>query len=284
MNRFFRSTCTVALAAASLGTIACDDVTSADDSGNVTVAFSAATSTDASASSSLAAAPSFSAAPGEIVLTGDNGILTITDVAFIVGEFKLDRGDDACDSLAGIGNGDDDDDDCEEFETGTFFVQLPLTGGTTPVTTQSIPSGTYVEMKFEVEDADLSEAEDDDDGADILALLAEIEAAGYTDWPADASLVVAGRFTPTDGPASDFVAYFEAEIKIEMAFDPPLVIDGEPGTLDIQIDPAAWFSNLDGSVTDLSEFDFVASGGQVVEFEAKMEHGFTKIELEGFDD
>jgi hypothetical protein len=34
---------------------------------------------------------------------------------------------------------------------------------------------------------------------------------------------------------------------------------------------------------DLSQFDFVTTG-EILEFEAKMEHGFSKIELEGFDD
>lgn len=43
--------------------------------------------------------------------------------------------------------------------------------------------------------------------------------------------------------------------------------------------PALWFVESDGSVTDLTQFDFAASG-DVVEFEAKFKDGFTKIEID----
>lgn len=98
-------------------------------------------------------------------------------------------------------------------------------------------------MKFEAEDVELHEAEDDEEREEIAALIQEIE----------------------------------------MEFDPHLVIDGETGTLDIEIDPAAWYTNFDGTVVDLSAFDY-ATTGQVVELEAKFSDGFTKIELEAFND
>lgn len=276
---------TAAIAAAAVTLAGCDDVTSTRDAGSVTLGFSTSTS---AASLSADVSASLIAADGhELVLTGDNGTLAISDVRFIVNEFKLERDDAPCEDI--------DDDDlseeeeeaaeaaCEEFETGLAFVDLPLDGGTVPVVTQRIPAGTYLEMKFEAEDVDLDEADDEDEGADIAALIQEIEAAGFTDWPEDASLVVVGSFTPTGGEAQPFTAYFEAEIKVEMEFDPALVIDGETGTLDIEIDPAAWYTNLDGTVMDLSAFEY-ATSGQVVEFEAKFDDGFTKIEMEGFDD
>ncbi|HSH46050.1 MAG TPA: hypothetical protein VK966_09350 [Longimicrobiales bacterium] len=148
--------------------------------------------------------------------------------------------------------------------------------------TQVVPAGTYVSLKLETDDADLDEAEDEDEGAEIVALIDAIEAAGYADWPADASLVVAGSFAPTGGEARPFTAFFEGEIKVEMDLDPALVVDGESGTIDIEIDPAAWYT--DGTaVVDLSAFDYAATG-EVVEFEAKVENGFHKVELEGFDD
>jgi hypothetical protein len=118
---------------------------------------------------------------------------------------------------------------------------------------------------------------------DLTSLLEEIHAAGFTDWPDDASLVVVGTFTPTAGEPRPFTAYFDAEIKVELDFDPALVIDGADGSVDVQIDPNAWFLNADDTVIDLSVFDF-ATSGELVDFEAKMEHGFTKIELEGFND
>ena len=274
-----------ALAALGLLTAACGDSTGVDDGAGVTVGFSLAASTDLSAPALLSGG-----ADGEVVLTGANGTLTLTDVAFIVGEFKLegesavcgdgDEGDDDVVEDDDDGDEAEDDDDCEEFETELYFVELPLTGGITTVVSQEVPAGTYTGLKLEVEDNALDE--DDDDGALIADVIADIEAAGYTEWPEDASLVVAGTFTPTGGAPRPFVAFFDAEIKVELELDPPLVIEGESGTIDIQIDPSAWFVDGDG-VIDLSAFDF-AETGEVLEFEAKFEDGFTKIELEGFDD
>ena len=291
MTRMTRAPLLLALG---LTVAACDEGTGPNDGARMTAGFSIETET------TLALAPSLSrAADGEILLTGTNGTLRITDVAFIVGEFKLEGATAACgadddddfdDDSDDDGDSDSDDsddvdgdDDCDELETGLYFVDLPLDGDLAPVLSATIPAGTYTEFKLEVEDADLDEAEDDDDGDRIAALIADIEAAGYTDWPEDASLVVVGDFTPTGGVARPFVSYFEAEIKVEMELDPALVVDGESGTLDITIDPVAWFTEVNGAVIDLSAFDY-ATTGAVLEFEAKMEHGFTKIELEGFDD
>ena len=47
----------------------------------------------------------------------------------------------------------------------------------------------------------------------------------------------------------------------------------------VTVDPLAWFIRPDGTVLDLSQFDFDATG-QVVEFEVEMEDGFTEIEFD----
>jgi hypothetical protein len=268
---------TAALAAASLSVVACDDITSNTDAAEVTLGFST-TSTSTSALSADVSASVIAADAHELVLTGDNGTLTITDIAFIVDEFKLERDGAPCEEL----EGEAEQDDCETFETGLAFVDLPLDGETVPVVTQVVPAGTYVFLKLETDDADLDEAADDAEAAEIVSLMAAIEGAGYTDWPANASLVVAGSFAPAEGEPRAFTAFFEGEVKVELAFDPALVIDGESGTVDIEIDPAAWYT--DGAfVIDLSAYDF-ATTGEVVEFEAKMADGFKKVELEGFND
>lgn len=261
-----------ALAAAGLTLAGCDNgPTETGSSAEVTVGFSASAASAAFSATHI----SSPVALADVVLEGDNGTLTITDVAFIVDEFKLERLDGSCEEA--------DDDECETFETGSAFVELPLDGGIVPVVTQPIPVGTYVAMKFEVKDADFSETGDDASGVEVAAVLDAIEAAGFTDWPGNASLVIAGTFTPNGGDAQPFTAYFDAEIKIEMALDPALVIDAADGTIDVEVDPVAWFTSTDGTVVDLSAFDYAATG-EVADFEAKLEFGFTKIELEGFDD
>ena len=263
------------VAASSVLLAACGDTTGVQDGGRATLAFSTVSTASVSGGSSASLME-------DVLIAGSNGTLIISDVAFVVSEFKLERSEDACEA-PGADDDLDDDDDCENFETGVEFVRLPLTGAVAAVVTQTVPAGTYTELKFETDDADLDEAEDDDDAQEIASLIQQIEAAGFTNWPDDASMVIVGTFTPTGGAPRPFTAYFEAEVKIEMALDPALVIEGESGTVDVEIDPASWFANADGTVIDLSAFDF-ATTGSVVEFEAKMEHGVRKVELEGFDD
>lgn len=45
------------------------------------------------------------------------------------------------------------------------------------------------------------------------------------------------------------------------------------------VDPAIWFVNEDGTVNDLSPYDYDATG-EVFAFEAEFENGFTIIELD----
>lgn len=97
-------------------------------------------------------------------------------------------------------------------------------------------------------------------------------------------MVVVGTFTPAtpaDGaqPAQAgrfFQVYFEAEIEVELAFSPPLVIDGGARSVVVELLPHVWFKRPDGTVLDLSRFDFAATG-RIVEFELEMAKG---IELE----
>jgi uncharacterized protein (DUF1786 family) len=96
--------------------------------------------------------------------------------------------------------------------------------------------------------------------------------------------MVTGTFAPAGGGASvDFRVFIEAEVEIEMELIPNLVIDDTGSAsreLTVDIAPQAWFTNPDGTVLELQDYDFDATG-EVLEFEVEMEHGFTEIE---FDD
>jgi hypothetical protein len=87
------------------------------------------------------------------------------------------------------------------------------------------------------------------------------------DWPAEASLLVVGSFTPTDADPVPFRVYFDARIKVEQEFeDEPLVVEeGGDLTVTVTIDPARWITNPDGSVDDLSVYDYDTTG-EVVDF------------------
>lgn len=223
--------------------------------------------------------PSVNSAAGEFLLDGANGALALTDIHFIVDEFEMERVEDACEAQPGTSAGggdehDEDHDECEEFSAGPFFVGLDL-GSEIPVVAQEVPAGTYTRLKFKVEDTELDDEDDDHHGsADMQALLQSIQAAGYTEWPSKASMVVSGTFTPTGGAARSFTAYFEAELKIRKNFDPPLDVTEDPSTITVDVDPSSWFRTSSG-VLDLSAWDY-ATTHRVVEFEAKLGDGFRR--------
>jgi hypothetical protein len=206
----------------------------------------------------------------DLVITGTNGTLRITDISFIVNEFELGVDDDDCES-SGQGNS------CEEFEAPPSFVRLPLDGDNIVAVTTMVPQGTFTELEFEVEDIDLDES--DDDAGDIAAVAAAVRAA-FPNWPDEASMVVVGTFTPTGGQPVAFTTFFDAEIEIEKALVPALVVSQDNETVTVELDPSVWFRRFDGTVMDLSAFDFVRTG-EVLEFEAELEDGFQEID---FDD
>jgi hypothetical protein len=262
------------------GLTACDDGTGVGDPARVAVKFAVAAPA-AGPAGSPALAPARVAGP-PIVLQGTNGTLTIEEVRLILAEVELDGDDDRCDDsdLDDSSSGSDGfDSDCAEFEGPPRFIDLPLDGQPIEAFVGLVPPGVYDELEFEIED--LEDDADDAWAADIAALEAAIRAE-FPDWPRKATALVVGSFTPTGGSAADFRVYLEAEIEIERALVPPIVV-GENGAtgLDLTVDvrPDLWFSLPSGSVMDLTLHDYDATG-TVLEFELEMENGFTEIEIE----
>ena len=238
------------------------------------------------ASSAAASGPARVAGPPMDII-GTNGTLTLDEIRIIINEVELKRADGACPSSGSGESGDDSssdshDDDCDEFEVGPRFLDLPLDGQPVEAVTALIPTGTYKELDFEIEDLEDDEG-DPTEAALIAAVRQEIELE-FPDWPREASALVVGSFTPSDGgPTVDFRVYLEAEVEIEFELIPNLVV-GEDGArsrdLTVNVSPAQWFSRPDGSVRELQLYDFDATGS-VLEFEVEIEDGFTEIE---FDD
>ncbi len=206
-------------------------------------------------------------AAGMIEIPGSNGTLRLTGVHLVVAEFELDRvNDNDCD-LVGDAR---DDGDCEEFEAPPFFVDLPLDDRAVVVASSTITPDTYKELDFEIEDLG-----DDDFPAGVAeALLAEIR-TDFPDWPSRASMVFVGEFETTGGDVRTFTKYAQAEIEIEMAFDPPVTIDATSSDITVVIDPAEWLTSSDGAVLDLSTVE------DLFEFDVEIEPGFKEVE---FDD
>ena len=197
-----------------------------------------------------------------LVVTGSNGTLSISDIRLVVAEFELD-GDDDVNPCQATGGGDD----CEDFDAGPMFVDLPLAGGPVAVGAGDVPPGVYDEVEFEVEDLD-----DDEENATerqrIEALRQQI-LAQFPDWPRDASMLVVGTFTPTGGAARPFRAFVEAEIEIELGLSPALTVaEGGTGSLDVTLDPQAIFRS-GNTVLDLS------TASARTRLEVEIENGFS---------
>jgi hypothetical protein len=200
----------------------------------------------------------------QLSVTGANGTLAITDLRMIVAEFEVKGDDDVnpCERNGGV-------DDCDDFEAGPLFVDVPLSGSEVTVSTGEIPPGTYREVEFEVEDLDDDE-ENPAEAARIQALLQQVRAQ-FNDWPRDASMLVVGTFTPTGGQPRPFRVFIEAEIEVEVRLAPPLVIDAASASRDVSILlnlPSIF--RVDGNVLDLSQ-----STGRMIELEQEVESGFS---------
>lgn len=206
-----------------------------------------------------------------LFVSGTNGTLRITDIQFIVSEFELEPEE-----------ADNDSTKFEEFESGPFLVDLPLSNGSVMLGNNPVPSGFYVELEFEVENLEVDE--DENESGALTALKDEINQI-YPEWPQSASMVITGDFLSANSDTTAFKVFAEAEIEIEREFEPALEINEDNRTqlLTIPIIPEAWFENADGSVRNLSEFDWETTN-QLLEFEAEFEDGVSEIEFDDYED
>jgi hypothetical protein len=244
----------------------CDSSGPSTTNGTVEVGFTTATSSGAQ--NTLATQTSSRSADSDpLTLTGSNGTLKISDIRLIVDKVKLKQDTDRTGE-----DGTEVEIEQEVEVERPEFLDLPLREAeVSPVAGGNVPPGTYNEFEFEVDDLD------DDDGTN-QGLRQDIRDE-FPNWPEDASMIVVGTFTPTDGSSESFTAYFEAEIEVERMLSTPLEVtdDGFSRELVVKLDPARWFEQADGTIQDLSQFDFEETG-QLVEFEAEFEEGVAEIE------
>lgn len=253
---------------------ACSDSAGPGDGGRVTVLFRAGAVVGAGPSLSAAKGLSFNHVPssGAITLTGTNGTLEIQDIRLIVSEIELERDDADCEveQEDEEREGENEDEGCEEFTGGPFLVNL-LDGSAATVVTDNVPPGVYSEFEFEVENSDPDEDDDASERQDLQSILSRMRQA-YPNFPANASMVVHGTFTPTGGSAQTFTVYFKAEIEVEREFNGEFRVPDDVAIL-VNLDPAAWFRQ-GSQVRNLA-----ALNGQTVEFELEFERG-VEVEIE----
>ncbi len=116
-----------------------DNGTGPEGQTRVTIGFTAGSA--AAQTSGAYASASMSSAAG-LVISGSNGVLTLTDVRMLLAEFELEKVSGSCVFAS----------DCHDFEAPASFLTLPLEGGIVTVATDDVPAGAYDELEFEVED------------------------------------------------------------------------------------------------------------------------------------
>ena len=247
------------------GLAACDSSpTGFEDAASLSLGFRAESGATASSSS---AGPS--TAPGlspSVQVSGDNGTLTMDSVFLVVDEFKAEVEEGDCE-------GDAPEEACARFEAEPFFLSLPLEADSasesdrTVVAEVPVPPGTYTSFKFETKHPEDS----------LLAAIRDTGRHGLENWPGQASVLVVGDF---DGES--FRAFFDAEVKVVLPIDPPLEVADEEDAdgVTVVLDPGQWFTNDDGTVSDLTQFDYdPEAGGPVTKLEVKFLDAFTRIEV-----
>ncbi len=198
--------------------------------GRLSLAVSSVRPTAALASPSLSGVPSSPAvvtAGDSTMITLGNDTIILRSVQVVLREIELKRVEAAaCDAIAGNG-------DCDEFETGTTLVSLPLgSTATEAVVSIDAPAGMYDELEFKIH-----KPESTDDAAFIAA---NPKFDGV-------SIRVMGIYSKA-GTRTDFIFTSDLDASQEVILSPPLTVtEGQLANVTLRIDVASWFVNAAGT-------------------------------------
>lgn len=209
------------------------------------------------------------------LVVGQSNELVLQKVQLVFGKMELDRaGASDCvgeaeaedDHETGTGSGDEHGDmehECEDVSRDPVLVAVPLDDALHPVINVPLPNGTFRELEAKLEPA-----------RDRFTAFntANPDLAGK-------SVRVEGTFNGTP-----FVFSSPVRAKLEMEFDPPLVIDETTRNATVSIDVRNWFLNPDGSVIDPTTATPGSSSLQVIESNIRRSfHAFEDDEERGED-
>ena len=206
---------------------ACSD---SNTGGQLSLAMSSVRPSAAIASAGVggaAGSPTVIAAGDSTVITMGNDTIILRSVEVVLREIELKRVEAAgCDSIEG-------NDDCEEFETGSTLVTLPL-GSTATETVVSIsaPAGMYDKLEFKIHKPESS------DDAAFIAANPNFDGV---------SIRVTGTYSQA-GSRSDFTFTSDLDASQEVLLSPPLTVaDGQPASVTLRLDVSTWFLNTGGT-------------------------------------
>lgn len=170
------------------------------------------------------ASPAVVTAGDTTMITLGNDTIILRSVELVLREIELKRVEAAgCDAVVG-------NDDCEEFETGTTLVSLPL--GTTAidaVVSVNAPAGMYDKLEFKIHKPESS--------GDAAFISANPNFDGV-------SIRVTGTYSQA-GTRSDFTYTSDLDASEEVSLSTPLTVsDGVPADVTLRVDVSSWFLNV----------------------------------------
>ena len=174
------------------------------------------------------------------LVVGANSELVLQKVQLVLGKLELDeRG--AADCVGEVEDQNDEHGDevgenagtaeCEDVALDPVLVDVPVDDALHPVINVPLPAGTFSQLEAKLEPA--------------RDRFTTFNAANPN--LVGKSVRVEGTFNGTS-----FVFTSPVRAKLEMEFDPPLVIDETTRNATVAIDVRKWFLNADGSVIDPS--------------------------------
>lgn len=173
------------------------------------------------------------------LVVGPNDELVLQRVQLVFGKLELDRSgaadcvgeiDDENDDRGGDGH-DGMNGECEEVELDPLLVDAPVDDALHPVINVPLPEGTFAELEAKLRPA----------------------ADRFTAFNA-ANPGLVGKSVRVEGTFKGTAFVFTSAVrsKLEMEFDPPLVIDETTKNATVAIDVRKWFQSADGAVIDPS--------------------------------
>lgn len=227
---FRRSHLPLAALAIALGATACADATSPAGKG-ISVSFTTKASTAPVLQNGSMWSPRLS-----VTATSGSNTIVISKVQMVFSKMELASSTATCSGTT--------EDDCPELHLDPVLVDIPLDAAVATAINVAVPAGSYTKLEAKI---------------DAIA-------AGSTDVPGAAAFLAAHPdFTNVsvhvEGTwnGQPFSFNTPAEAELELAFNPPLVVDATGMNLTVNVDVASWFRMADGSLIDPAT---AAPGGQ----------------------
>ena len=165
------------------------------------------------------------------LVVGHANELVIQKVQLVFGKIELDRTG-AADCVAEDESGDDHPnmgEECEDVTRNPLLVDVPVDNALHPMINIPLAAGTYAQLEARLRPARANATDFNTANPNLVGK----------------SIRVAGTFK-----GAPFVFTSSVNAKLEMEFDPPLVIDATTKNATVSIDVSKWFLNSDGAAID----------------------------------